>query len=151
MMEWLKKNLPASFRISASRVESQDLLKILQTEYFAGLSSHHAAGEDVAIPKVLPLYPVSLAYQLSLIRREIRRQEVYFKLHNFLVGETESGAISRQETVSMLPRLVLGVKPHHNLLDMCADPGSKTAQMIEDLHKGEELDLPTGLVVANDE
>ena len=61
MMEWLKKNLPASFRISASRVESQDLLKILQTEYFAELSSHHAAGEDVAIPKVLPLYPVSSA------------------------------------------------------------------------------------------
>ena len=147
MMEWLKKNLPASFRISASRVESQDLLKILQTEYFAELSSHHAAGEDVAIPKVLPLYPVSLAYQLSLIRR----QEVYFKLHNFLVGETESGAISRQEMVSMLPRLVLGVKPQHNLLDMFADPGSKTAQMIEDLHKGKELDLPTGLVVANDE
>ena len=144
MMEWLKKNLPASFRVSASRVESQDPSKILQTKYFAELSSHHAAGGDVVIPKVLPLY------QLSLTRREIRRQEVYFKLHNFLVGETESGAISRQETVSMLPRLVLGVKPHHNLLDMCADPGSKTAQMIEDLHKGEELDLPTGLVVAND-
>ena len=98
------------------------------------------------IPKLLPWYPDSLAYQLNLIRR----QEVYFKLHNFLVTETECGAISRQEAVSMLPPLVLGLKPHHNVPDMCAAPGSKTAQMIEDLHKGEEGELPTGLVVAND-
>ena len=100
------------------------------------------------IPKVLPWYPESLAYQLNLTRREIRRQEVYFKVHNFLVAETESGAISRQEAVSMLPVLVLGVEPHHTVLDMCAAPGSKTAQIIEQLHRGE--DLPTGLVVAND-
>ena len=150
MMECLKQDLPACFRISASRAESQALLKILETDYFAELTSHQAAGEDVVIPKLLPWYPDNLAYQLNLTRREIRRQEVYFKLHNFLVAETESGAISRQEAVSMLPPLVLGVKPHHNVLDMCAAPGSKTAQMIEDLHKGEEGELPTGLVVAND-
>jgi len=150
MIECLKQDLPASFRISASRAESQALLKILETEYFAELSTHKAAGEEVIIPKVLPWYPDNLAYQLNLTRREIRRQEVYFKLHNFLVSETESGAISRQEAVSMLPTLVLGVKPHHKVLDMCAAPGSKTAQMIEELHKGEEGEIPTGLVVAND-
>jgi len=150
MMECLKQDLPASFRISASRAESQALLKILETEYFAELSSHKEAGEEVIIPKVLPWYPENLAYQLNLTRREIRRHEVNFKLHNFLVSETESGAISRQEAVSMLPPLVLGVKPHHKVLDMCAAPGSKTAQLIEDLHKGDEGELPTGLVVAND-
>jgi len=148
MISCLQQDLPASFRISASRAESQALLRILETQYFAELSSHKAAGEEVVIPKVLPWYPESLAYQLNLTRREIRRQEVYFKLHNFLVAETESGAISRQEAVSMLPVLVLGVQPHHTVLDMCAAPGSKTAQIIEQLHRGE--DLPTGLVVAND-
>ena len=84
MMECLKQDLPAYFRISASRAES-----------------HKDAGEEVVIPKLLPWYPNNLAYQLNLTRREIRRQEVYFKLHNFLVAETESGAISRQEAVSM--------------------------------------------------
>ena len=35
------------------------------------------------------------------------------------------------------------------VLDMCAAPGSKTAQLIESLHAVEDV-LPTGLVVAND-
>ena len=37
--------------------------------------------------------------------------------------------------VSMLPPLVLDVQPHHKVLDMCAAPGSKTAQLIEALHE----------------
>ena len=35
------------------------------------------------------------------------------------------------------------------VLDMCAAPGSKTAQIIEALH-AEEGSIPSGLVVAND-
>ena len=77
------------------------------------------------MPSVLPWYPDNLACQLNVTRKEIRSQEIYFRLHNFLVAETEAGSISRQETVSMLPPLVLGVKPHHTVLDMCAAPGSK--------------------------
>ena len=58
---------------------------------------------------------------------------------------------SRQETVSMIPPLVLDVKPHHKVLDMCAAPGSKTAQLIEAIHSSVEDDVvPEGLVVAND-
>jgi 16S rRNA C967 or C1407 C5-methylase (RsmB/RsmF family) len=34
----------------------------------------------------------------------------------------------------MLPPLLLDVKPHHKVLDMCAAPGSKTAQIVELLH-----------------
>jgi len=102
------------------------------------------------VPRVLPWYPDSLAYQLNVTRKDIRRMEVYWKLHNFLIAETESGAISRQETVSMIPPLVLGVEPHHKVLDMCAAPGSKTAQLIEALHNTEPGTLPTGFVVAND-
>lgn len=47
--------------------------------------------------------------------------------------------------VSILPVLVLRVEPHDTVLDMCAAPGSKTAQIIEQLHRGE--DLSTGLLV----
>lgn len=47
----------------------------------------------------------------------------------------------------MLPPLLLDVKPEHTVIDMCAAPGSKTAQLIEALHAVPE---PTGLVVAND-
>jgi 16S rRNA C967 or C1407 C5-methylase (RsmB/RsmF family) len=50
----------------------------------------------------------------------------------------------------MIPPLVLDVQSHHNVLDMCAAPGSKTAQLIEALHSNEDGSLPTGCVVAND-
>lgn len=46
--------------------------------------------------------------------------------------------------------LVLDVKPHHKVLDMCAAPGSKTAQLIEALHADENDPIPSGFVVAND-
>jgi len=36
----------------------------------------------------------------------------------------------------MLPPIFLKVEPHHKVLDMCAAPGSKTAQLIEALHEG---------------
>lgn len=42
----------------------------------------------------------------------------------------------RQEAVSMIPPLLLNVQPEHFVLDMCASPGSKTAQMLEALHAG---------------
>lgn len=38
----------------------------------------------------------------------------------------------------MIPPLLLEVKPNHKVLDMCAAPGSKTAQVLEALHKDDE-------------
>lgn len=38
-----------------------------------------------------------------------------------------------------VPPLFLDVRPHHRVLDMCAAPGSKTAQLLEALHAGERL------------
>ena len=94
-------------------------------------------------PSCLTWYPDELAWQLNLTRKDIRREEAYFKLHNFLISETESGNISRQETVSMIPPLVLDVKPQHKVLDMCAAPGSKTGQLIEAMHAIEDV-VPEG-------
>jgi hypothetical protein len=45
----------------------------------------------VVRPTCLKWYPDSMAWQLNLTRKDIRRQEIYFKLHNFLISETESG------------------------------------------------------------
>lgn len=78
------------------------------------------------------------------------------KLHQFLVSETETGYISRQEAVSMIPPLLMDIRSHHAVLDLCAAPGSKAAQLVELLHSDGQLGspgacvLPSGLVVAND-
>jgi len=150
MMEVLKTDLPASFRITGTRSNAAGLLKIIEGQYFQELTEFLAKGGNVVVPKVLPWYPENFAYQLNATRKDIRREEIYFKLHNFLVAETDCGSISRQETVSMIPPLVLGVESHHKVLDMCAAPGSKTTQLMEAIHELPEGELPTGFVVAND-
>ena len=55
----------------------------------------------------------------------------------------ETGRITRQEAVSMLPVLALDPTPGQVILDLCASPGSKTTQICE--HLGD-----SGAVIANE-
>ena len=106
----------------------------------------------ISLPESLPWYPHEAGWHVSLARRDLRRVPQLKAFHEWLKLFTETGAISRQEVVSMIPPLLLGVQPHHLVLDMCAAPGSKTAQLLEALH-GEHAKggpAPTGAVVAND-
>lgn len=82
-------------------------------------------------------------------RVKIRKFDEYKRLHRFLISECDNGNISRQETVSMIPPVVLDIVPGQMVLDLCAAPGSKTSQIIEMLHQG-ETKVPNGLIVAND-
>ena len=93
-----------------------------------------------------------MAYQFNVSKTVIRKNKEFAKLQRFLVVETDAGHISRQEAVSMVPPLFMDIKSHHTVLDMCAAPGSKTAQLIEALHQDEVKTgiRPTGLVIAND-
>ncbi|KOX72241.1 tRNA (cytosine(34)-C(5))-methyltransferase [Melipona quadrifasciata] len=154
----MRKNLPVAFRITGSKVEAKALLETIKGDFFKGILTTHMEDDlknneetkSKDILQCLPFYPDGLAWQLQLTRKDIRRSEAYFKLHNFLIVETESGNISRQEVVSMVPPLVLDVKSNHKVLDMCAAPGSKTTQLIEMIHSDEESAFPEGFVIAND-
>ncbi|XP_058795970.1 tRNA (cytosine(34)-C(5))-methyltransferase [Phymastichus coffea] len=150
----MKENLPVAFRITGSKAEAKTLLKIIKGDYFKEIlnipNSNICSDYKDAKPHSLPFYPEELAWQLQLTRKDIRRSEAFFKLHNFLITETNSGNISRQEVVSMVPPLVLDINPSHKILDMCAAPGSKTAQLIEMIHSDEKVPVPDGFVIAND-
>lgn len=155
-MQAITADLPVTFRITGCRSAAKKLLNIIQNEFFNiyVANKNETNGDDTTTslkkPVSLPWYPNELAWQLELTRKDIRRSEAFYKLHNFLIAETNAGSISRQEAVSMIPPLVLDVKPHHKVLDMCAAPGSKTAQLIEALHADENIPIPPGFVVAND-
>uniref|UniRef100_A0A671L9K2 tRNA (cytosine(34)-C(5))-methyltransferase n=1 Tax=Sinocyclocheilus anshuiensis TaxID=1608454 RepID=A0A671L9K2_9TELE len=95
-------------------------------------------------------YPDELAWHTNLSRKILRKSPLLEKFHQFLVSETESGNISRQEAVSMIPPLLLKIEPQHKILDMCAAPGSKTAQLIEMVHSDMDVPFPEGFVIAND-
>ncbi|XP_043267526.1 tRNA (cytosine(34)-C(5))-methyltransferase [Venturia canescens] len=153
----MRENLPVAFRITGSKAETKALLDIIKGDFFEEIlntkldNDQDSTGTvEIMKPRCLPFYPDSLAWQLQLTRKDIRRSEAYTRLHNFLIAETDSGSISRQEVVSMIPPLVLDVKPWHKVLDMCAAPGSKTAQLIEAIHADEKIAHPKGFVIAND-
>lgn len=131
--------LPASFRIAKDvptclreklEVELEELLKNAQQE-----------GEELQVIQKMKF--LSHAYKLSTDRGTIRKNPNLAKLHEWLKQQTQAGYITRQETVSMVPPVVLSPKPTDRILDMCAAPGSKTSQILEDLG-------PKGCIVAND-
>ncbi|KAK7208016.1 S-adenosyl-L-methionine-dependent methyltransferase [Myxozyma melibiosi] len=143
-----KAPLPVTFRITGtSEHDPTKIRDALLNEYIPYLKGIVWDGEEVQPPSPLPFYPDELAWQIRVGKTVIRKSAPFSRFQKFLVSETEVGNISRQEAVSMIPPLLLDVKPEHTVIDMCAAPGSKTAQIIEALHAVPE---PTGLVVAND-
>lgn len=105
--------------------------------------------KKMAPAKSIPYVPN--AYQLSIDRRTIKRNPALTEFHEWLKVQQEAGFITRQETVSMIPPVVLDVKPDHAVLDMCAAPGSKTSQILEIIASiPKDQTEPTGYVIAND-
>lgn len=110
----------------------------LKDYYIPKITSIQYEGNFVEPPRAVPWYPDQLAWSMTTPKNVIRRFAPFAEFQKFLVAETEVGNISRQEVVSMIPPLLLDVHPGMVVLDMCAAPGSKTAQMSEMVHFGEE-------------
>ncbi|CAG8445380.1 7521_t:CDS:10 [Funneliformis caledonium] len=145
--------LPTAFRITGSRSHAFELRDLMKKEHVPKLKQIQLEIDQKVEPiKSLPWYPDELGWQHSASRMTIKKNPIFQTFHRWLVTETEVGNISRQETVSMIPPLLLDVKPHHWVLDMCAAPGSKTAQLVEAIHANDaqEIEIPPGIVIAND-
>lgn len=150
-MDALRRDLPQSFRFVGCKKEGELLMEILKERYLSKVTDVEVDGKKMEPPKTLPWYPGGLAFQLNLPRRVLRKHDLLNNLHNFLVTESELGHLSRQESVSMIPPLLLDINSSSRVFDMCAAPGSKTAQLIEMLHGEDETKVPSGFVLANDE
>ncbi|KAJ3896030.1 S-adenosyl-L-methionine-dependent methyltransferase [Lentinula edodes] len=145
--------LPTTFRVAGSRQIAKSLNETIKNVHVPLLSNVTFEDQKLPPPVQLPWYPDGLAWQFNIPKKVLRKSPEFKKFHSFLVFETEVGNISRQEAVSMLPPLFLEVEPHHTVMDMCAAPGSKTAQLLEALHAQDTLtstSIPSGLLVAND-
>ncbi|KAF4563898.1 hypothetical protein EYR36_003142 [Pleurotus pulmonarius] len=152
-MQTLRRPLPTTFRVAGSRQTAKSINGLIQNNYVPSLKDVLFEGQPLPPPEQLPWYPEGLAWQFNVAKPVLRKQPEFKKFHYFLVSETEVGNISRQEAVSMLPPLFLDVLPHHKVIDMCAAPGSKTAQLLEALHADDTVtstSVPPGLLIAND-
>uniref|UniRef100_A0A3B4WSA8 tRNA (cytosine(34)-C(5))-methyltransferase n=1 Tax=Seriola lalandi dorsalis TaxID=1841481 RepID=A0A3B4WSA8_SERLL len=149
-MEAMREPLPATIRITGYKSHAKEILHCLKEKYFKDIQELEIDGQKIEAPQALSWYPDDQAWHTNMSRKIIRKSPLLEKFHQFLVSETESGNISRQEAVSMIPPLLLKIEPHHKILDMCAAPGSKTAQLIEMLHADMDVPFPEGFVIAND-
>lgn len=169
----MRQPLPITFRINGTGRFAAELRTRLERDFFSNIQStpmevcdHTGAphttcvppqqqveGELIQPPHKLEWYPESLAWQINCSKAQLRRLPTLSALFEAMKEHNATGAITRQEAVSMVPPLFLDVQPHHMVLDTCAAPGSKTIQLLEQLHAGNPggvPGVPEGLVVAND-
>ncbi|KAF0689683.1 Aste57867_18888 [Aphanomyces stellatus] len=153
VIETLKTPLPSCFRINPNTPNFSSIQNALSTEFQFPAATIAYKGQPVTPPQKLTWFPTASgsAWQVecgkAVISKLARENDLFGRLHRFLMLHTASGAITRQEAVSMIPTLFLDVTPGQRVLDMCAAPGSKTSQIIETLTK---VDNQDGFVVAND-
>ncbi|XP_017229044.1 uncharacterized protein LOC108204226 [Daucus carota subsp. sativus] len=149
--KFLRRPLPAAFRINSSSQFCDDIRSQLENDFMKSLQAEDTDGNEVAAIKPLSWYPENLAWQSNFSRMQLRKNQILERFHEFLKLENEIGNITRQEAVSMVPPLFLDVRPDHFVLDMCAAPGSKTFQLLEMIYRSVEPGtLPSGMVIAND-
>ncbi|EON96598.1 putative trna (cytosine-5-)-methyltransferase ncl1 protein [Phaeoacremonium minimum UCRPA7] len=134
-----KRDLPNSFRFCGSKGHALTVKKLLETRYIPEITTiTHFDGQPIEPPLPVPWYPEGLAWWMTTPKNIVRRFPPFASFQKFLVSETTVGNISRQEVVSMIPPLLMDLKPGMVVLDMCAAPGSKAAQLLEMIHMGEE-------------
>lgn len=148
----LRKPLPLSFRVTGSTNQAKELIQQMESAHLKDIESLVLDNGKVVKPaEPLPWYPNRLAWKTNLSRQELRKFPKLSGFHQWMIAEGESGHVTRQELVSMIPTLLLDIKSHCAVLDMCAAPGSKTSQIIEALHAdAPEGKVPEGFCVAND-
>ncbi|KAL4778554.1 S-adenosyl-L-methionine-dependent methyltransferase [Aspergillus varians] len=136
--ETLRKDLPNSFRFTGSKAHALSVQERLKDFYIPEITAVQYEGNNVEPPRPVEWYPDRLAWSMTTPKQVIRRFAPFASFQKFLVAETDVGNISRQEVVSMIPPLLMDLRPGMTVLDMCAAPGSKSAQLMEMVHTGEE-------------
>lgn len=103
----LQSPLPTAFRFSGSRATGRELLEYMKKTYFPVMEKVEIDGVPIELPFPLEWFPGGLGFQFNTQRGVIRKNKEIKDFQRFLVSETESGNISRQEAVSMIPPLLL--------------------------------------------
>ena len=145
MIASFKTSLPHVFRISPV-AENPELLRQQFEKYVDEIRSN---GFDI---KKIDFFgdDAGSIYQMSIDNPNFRRNPVLQPFRDWLHTHENCGDISRQELVSMIPPYFLDVKPEHNVIDMCAAPGSKTTQVIEMMLSQAGEEGAKGIVIANE-
>lgn len=121
-----RTSLPLAFRINSNSFPKDSVQQLLLDALFDSVPPNAIA----AVPSVPNLYVAAVPTRF------------WSERSRKLLGDAqEIGACHRQEVVSALPALLLGIQSHHCVLDLCAAPGSKTLQMLDLMHRREDCNF----------
>ena len=154
----LREKLPCVFRISKAHSFHEGYKNMLLDESFLKKILNEQYNLIKIDLKNLTNFKewINLVYNININRMELKKNDLLKNFHKFIQFGVDGGVISRQEAVSMIPPMLMQTKSTDHLLDMCAAPGSKTAQFLETVYEGYDfLDKKqylkdTGFVLAND-
>ena len=156
--EYLRKPLPICVRLCKDNGKQQQESAAAMLNLAQALKSQpecihdEVASSKPSAHKVQWLKSIECSYpdawQMSLTQRDLRHASIK-PFYQPIIDRIDLGLITRQEIVSMLPVIFLNVEPSHEVLDVCAAPGSKTTQILEILNC-DTHSMRGGYVVAND-
>ena len=154
----LREKLPCVFRISKAHPFHEGYKNMLLDESFLKKLLNEQYNLIKIDLKNLTNFKewINLVYNININRMELKKNDLLKNFHKFIQFGVDGGVISHQEAVSMIPPMLMQTKSTDHLLDMCAAPGSKTAQFLETIYEGYDfLDKKqylkdTGFVLAND-
>ena len=154
----LREKLPCVFRISKAHHFHEGYKKMLLDESFLKkLLSDQFNLIKIELKNLTNFKEwINLVYNININRMELKKNDLLKNFHKFIQFGVDGGVISRQEAVSMIPPMLMQTNPTDHIFDMCAAPGSKTAQFLETVYEHYDfLDKKqylkdTGFVLAND-
>lgn len=157
----LEAPLPSCFRVNPNAADADSIKERLAGYFQLKFDGASWQGTPVTPPRELAWYPFrQSAWQLdggkNALGKAARDHDGVREFREWLLYETSTGNLTRQEAVSMIPAMLLGIKREHLVLDLCAAPGSKTSQVMEHLGQPSgasfdaEFEAKSGFIVAND-
>ena len=158
LLSKLREKLPTVFRISKAHHFHEGYKKLLlNNTYIKSLLGEQSDIIKIELKNLTSFKEwLNLVYNININRMELKKNDLLKNFHKFIQFGVDGGVISRQEAVSMIPPMLMQTSPTDKIFDMCAAPGSKTAQFLETVYENYDfLDKKqylkdTGFVLAND-
>ena len=158
LLSKLREKLPCVFRLSKAHPFHEGYKKMLLDEsYIKSLLGEQSNLIKIELKNLTSFKEwINLVYNININRMELKKNDLLKNFHKFIQFGVDGGVISRQEAVSMIPPMLMQTISTDKIFDMCAAPGSKTAQFLETVYENYDfLDKKqylkdTGFVLAND-
>ena len=125
-LQKLKEKLPSVFRINTANGYWKEFQKrLINSDFVNKYFQNEDTPFKIRIKNLTNQKEFSnIVFQMDVSRSDLKKKDNYKNFHKFILSSVDSGLISRQESVSMIPPMILNIKQNAKVFDMCAAPGN---------------------------